>query len=64
MKTLWQNLSARDRNAIAVGGVVVAITLLWSLALTPLLQSRSALREEMAAKAKASQAAARDFDNQ
>ena len=53
MKTFWQNLSARDRHAIAAGGVVVAITLLWSLALSPLLQSRAALREEMAANAEA-----------
>lgn len=53
MKTRWQNLSARDRHAIVAGGVVVAITLLWSLALAPLLESRSALREEMAVNAEA-----------
>jgi hypothetical protein len=49
----WSKLSARDRRIVAIGGVVVALLLAWSLAWLPLADSRASLRTTAAANATA-----------
>jgi general secretion pathway protein M len=49
----WSKLSVRDRRIVAIGGVVVALLLGWSLAWLPLADSRASLRTTAAANATA-----------
>jgi general secretion pathway protein M len=53
MKKVWSGLSPRDRRIAALGAVVVAAMLAWSLAWAPLIASRASLRDEAVANAQA-----------
>jgi general secretion pathway protein M len=43
MRNWWQAQSARDRRVLMVGGIVVAVLLLWALLWLPLSRTRSEL---------------------
>ena len=53
MKYRLDRLSTRDRRVLVAGAIVVAVALFVALVLLPLLDSRAALRAEMAANAQA-----------
>lgn len=48
MNAFWSRLTPRERWAVAVGGLVIALTLVWTLIWEPLVESRQALRVELA----------------
>jgi general secretion pathway protein M len=49
LKVRWQALGARERRGLGLAGVLVAVALLWSVALAPALRTLRAAPEQSAA---------------